>query len=115
MRIIGVHLRASALSVLSTQASVLLFKEEIMTHDRCGHTRRQFLTQAAGATAGVLGLAKMVSAGASVAPQPGVGGAPASVDRLTVAVDSWGWDTFNTLQSAGPNFLQDYISLLLLL
>lgn len=80
-----------------------------------GQTRRQFLTQAAGAAASVLGMANMVSAGASAAPQPAVGGAPATVDKLTVAVDSWGWDTFNTLQSAGPNFLQDYISLLLLL
>ncbi|MBI3329965.1 MAG: hypothetical protein HYZ81_25060, partial [Nitrospinae bacterium] len=85
-----------------------------MTHDRHGHTRRQFLTQTAGAAVGMLGIATTVQPATSASPRIGVGGVPASVDKLTVAVDSWGWDTLNTLGGAGPNFLQDYINLLLL-
>ena len=48
-------------------------------------------------------------------PQPGAGGVPASVNKVTVAVDGWGWDQLNVVEGSGPCFLKDYFAGFLLM
>ena len=48
-------------------------------------------------------------------PKPGVGGVPASVDKLTIAVDSWGTSELNPWALTGVSFLGDYYNLRLMM
>jgi carbon starvation protein CstA len=41
-------------------------------------------------------------------PKKGVGGVPESVDKLTIAVDSWGTSELNPWALTGVSFLGDY-------
>jgi ABC-type transport system substrate-binding protein len=80
-----------------------------------GQTRRQFLTQAASTAFGIYGIWRTASAATSAFPQPGSGGVPASVNKITVAVDGWGWDQLNMVEGSGPCFLKDYFAGFLLM
>ena len=82
---------------------------------RPGPTRRQFLAQAASAAAGLYGLLPIARAATDAFPQPGAGGVPASVNKVTVAVDGWGWDQLNVVEGSGPCFLKDYFAGFLLM
>ena len=53
---------------------------------RLGPTRRQFLAQAASAAAGLY-ILPTARAATGAFPQPGAGSVPASVNKVTVAVD----------------------------
>jgi ABC-type transport system substrate-binding protein len=90
-------------------------KEDRMTHNHRGQTRRQFLAQAAGVAVGLSAIRHVAAAATSAFAQPGAGGAPASVSKLTVAVDGWGWDDLNPVQTLGVTFLQDYFNMFLLM
>src|SRR5882724_2470831 len=83
-----------------------------MMQHQPGPTRRQFLAQAAGAAVGMSGI---VRAATSALPQPGAGGVPASVNKVTVAVDGWGLDQLNMVDGSGPCFLKDYFDGFLLI
>ncbi|MBI3327746.1 MAG: ABC transporter substrate-binding protein [Nitrospinae bacterium] len=86
-----------------------------MTHNRREQTRRQFLTHTMGAAVGIYGVLHIAKPTAHAFPQPGAGGVPTSVDRMTVAVDGWGRDVINPVQPTGGAFLPDYFNLLLLM
>src|SRR5919197_1290723 len=81
---------------------------------RPGPTRRQFLAQAASAAASLY-ILTTASAAIGAFPQPGAGGVPASVNKVTVAVDGWGWDQLNVVEGSGPCFLKDYFAGFLLM
>ncbi len=48
-------------------------------------------------------------------PKKGVGGVPESVDKLTIAVDSWGTSELNPWALTGVSFLGDYYNLRLMM
>ncbi len=48
-------------------------------------------------------------------PQQGVGGIPPSVDKLTIAVDSWGTSELNPWALTGTSFLGDFFNLRLMM
>jgi ABC-type transport system substrate-binding protein len=48
-------------------------------------------------------------------PKKGIGGVPESVDRLTIAVDSWGTSELNPWALTGVSFLGDYYNLRLMM
>ena len=50
-----------------------------------------------------------------VFPTAGEGGIPASVAKLTVAVDGWGQDDMVPVETRGASFFQDYINVSLLM
>ena len=52
-----------------------------------------------------------VAAPAGAYPEPGAGGVPASVDRVTIAVDDWGSDELNPWILTSTMFLQDLFNL----
>src|SRR5215211_1036477 len=89
-------------------------KEDGMTHNQRGQTRRQFLAQVAGSAVGLAAI-RRAAAATSASAQPGAGGAPASVNKLIVAVDGWGRDDLNPVQTLGATFLPDYFNMLLLM
>src|SRR4029450_13210067 len=89
-------------------------KEGGMMHYRPGQTRRQFRGQVAGAAIGPYGW-RAAGAATMAFPQPGAGGVPASVNKITVAVDGWGWDQLNMVEGSGPCFLKDYFAGFLLM
>ncbi len=48
-------------------------------------------------------------------PKKGMGGVPASVDKLTIVVDSWGTSDLNPWQLSSVSFLGDYFNLRLMM
>jgi peptide/nickel transport system substrate-binding protein len=90
-------------------------KEDSMTHNQRGQTRRQFLAEAAGVAVSLSAIGRIAAAATSVSPQPGAGGVPAAVSKLTVAVDGWGWDQLSMVEGSGPCFLKDYFATFLLM
>jgi peptide/nickel transport system substrate-binding protein len=90
-------------------------EEEGMRHNQRGQTRRHFLAQAAGGAVGLSAIGGTAAAATSASPQPGAGGVPASVGKLTVAVDGWGWDQLSMVEGSGPCFLKDYFATFLLM
>src|SRR5262249_42635862 len=90
-------------------------KEKHMTYSRHGQTRRQFLTDTMGAAVGIYGILHIAKPAASAFQQPGAGGVPASVSKLTVAVGMWGRDDLNPGQTLGAAFLPDYFNLIFLM
>ena len=48
-------------------------------------------------------------------PKAGVGGVPASVGKLTLAVDAWSWERWNPVSLEGVAYLQDYINVFMLM
>ena len=47
-------------------------------------------------------------------PKAGADGVPSNVEKFTISVDGWGWDSLNPVQMEGVAFLQDYINVFLL-